>query len=201
MTGRCAWRWWTARGATRPRSQLPRRRLQLAMVRAGAPSSTTPLPTPNPPPATLLVAPAPARLPAVHRFAGWAGGLMAQRGAARRAVWRLFKLCKHLECHPHRARAGRARGARAWAVARGEARAVWRRLCRELVRRVVVQRVWSEACGRPALLLYTTARTRLFGTFLGSLDKIYNTHCTSLSERDDVDDIESQLCVISRSAG
>ena len=99
MTGRCAWRWWTARGATRPRSQLPRRRLQLAMVRAGAPSSTTPLPTPNPPPATLLVAPAPARLPAVHRFAGWAGGLMAQRGAARRAVWRLFKLCTHLECH------------------------------------------------------------------------------------------------------
>ena len=50
----------------------------------------------------------------------------------------------------------------------------------------------------------------VFGTFLGSLDKIYNTHwplctlssLTRLSERDDVDDIESQIvCVISRSAG
>ena len=165
MTGRCAWRWWTARGATRPRSQLPRRRLQLAMVRAGAPSSTTPLPTPNPPPATLLVAPAPARLPAVHRFAGWAGGLMARRGAARRAVWRLFKLCTHLECHiALEAARGRARGARGCmgVVVRSlEDSAV----CRELVRRVVVQRVWSEACGRPALLLRRTARTRLFGTF------------------------------------
>ena len=94
MTGRCAWRY-EQRGATRPHSQLLRRTSQLTTVRAAAPSSTTlPPPTPLPSGSRLLVARAPARASLrLTRFPGWAGGLMARRGAVRWAVGRLFERC------------------------------------------------------------------------------------------------------------
>ena len=66
MTGRCAWRY-EQRGATRPHSQLPRRRSQLTTVRAAAPSSTTlPPPTPLPSGSAVGRTRTRPRLPAAH---------------------------------------------------------------------------------------------------------------------------------------
>ena len=143
MTGRCAWRY-EQRGATRPHSQLLRRTSQLTTVRAAAPSATLPPPTPLPSGSRLLVARAPARASLrLTRFPGWAGGLMARRGAVRWAVGRLFERCTSR-------------------VSRGSLDTV-----------VTVRQSVQPVCrvGLP-LITERAARTRLSGTLLGSLDYI-----------------------------